>query len=590
MAWMSCVSGARRRVLSVRSAAVFCLALAVLASPPLLKAHVELMSVREMAASSPDIVVATVAERQSRWNGPHTLILTEYTLRIEERLRGTAPDRLSITVPGGTLGEIADDTCISVRLQPGVRYLLFLDDLSHPTLTPILGAEQGVFREVPREVPGTQAAAAGSGSVPLTFKGKPVTFRDFVGAVRSLAARISLAPRFSPPANVLRANALPAKTWSPAAPPAPVAGSLPPRDAPEAVMPPPPGAGAPGSVEIAEAVPALSRPVAGKFLYHELAKRPVVINPLIDSPFSPWDQYEMAYWNRYGGDLFRVSASPTSSWAYKNGVSDIAGFPDDATMKRQFGYDWTDLGKGVLGVTFARYEGDVLIEADVALNPQKSWTTDDLEATAGPESAFAFKEVILHELGHVWGLRHPWDEEEKVWWDSVMNYKPRTYYVAELFGDDTAAVRRAFPPGVSIRDGLINSYVTVRSEILVIIPDYRTALPTPSTVRAGGGFGLTGPIKIENVGTVPLANPRVEVYLAPARLSFDGAVLIKRVKVRGKILPGGTLQVKLSGFKVPRGTPAGTYSLAYLLRDAKDAYQGNNAAWSQAGSSVTVKP
>ncbi len=592
MAWISCVSGSRCHVLSVRAVTVFCLALAVFVSPPVLTAHVELMSVREIAAASPDIVVATVEGRQSRWNGPRTLILTEYTLHIEERLRGTAPDRISITVPGGTLGKISDDTCISVRLQPGARYLLFLGDLGHSTLMPILGAEQGMFREVPGGA--ATFAAAGSSSAPLTFKGIPVTFRDFVGAVRSLAARIPLAPRSLLPA-ALPAKALPAKTWNPAAPPAPVAGSLIPRAAPEIVMPPLPGEGALGIVEIAGAVSTLPRsvppPAAGKFLYHELAKRPVVINPLTDSRFSPWDEYQMAYWNRYGGDLFRVSASPTSSWAYNNGISEIVGFPDDSTMKRQFGYGWSDLGlKSVLAVTFARYEEGAVIEADVAFNPQKSWTVDDLEATGGQEPVFAFKEVVLHELGHVWGLLHPWDEEERVWWDSVMNYKPRTYYVAELFGDDTAAVRRAFPPGVPIRDGLINSYVTVRSEILVIIPDYRTALPAPSTVRAGGGFGLAGPVKIENVGTVPLANPQVEVYLTPARLSFDGAVLIKRAKVRGKILPGGTLQVKLSGFKVPRGTPAGTYYLAYLLRDAKDVYQGNNAAWSQDGSTVTVKP
>jgi hypothetical protein len=546
MAWMSCVSGPRRRGPSVRAAAVFCLALAVFASPPALTAHVERMSVREIAAASPDIVVATVEGGQSRWNGLHTLIVTDYTLRVEERLRGTAPDRVSITVPGGTLGPVSDDTCVSVRLQPGARYLLFLGDLGRPTLTPILGADQGMFREVPGTLTagiltvGTTFAAAGPGSVPLTLKGRPIAFRDFVEAMRALAARTPLAPR---PA--LKAAAtlpvLPAKTWSPAAPPA---------------------------------------PIAGKFLYHDLAPRPVVINPLTDSPFSPWDQYEMAYWNLYGGDLFRVSASPTSSWAYQNGVSDITGFPDDLTLKRQFGYDWSDLGAGVLAVTFARREEGVLVEADVAFNPHKRWTVDDLAATGGQDPVFAFKEVVLHELGHVWGLLHPWDEEEWVSWDSVMNYKPRTYYVAELFADDTAAVRRAFPPGVALRDGLISSYVTVRNEIIVI-PDYRTASPSASTVRAGGGFGLTGPIKIENVGTVPLTNPQVEVYLAPVRLSFDGAILIKRAKVGRKILPGKTLQVKLSGFKVPRGTPAGVYYLAYFLRDSKDAYQGNNAAWAR---------
>jgi hypothetical protein len=586
---MSCVSGPRCRGLSVRAASLFCLALPVLVSPPVLTAHVELMSVRELAAASPGIVVATVEGRQSRWNELHTLILTDYTLRVEERLRGTAPDRLSITVPGGTLEGVSDDTCVSVRLQPGARYLLFLGDPDHSTFMPILGAEQGMFREVPG--PRTTFAAGGASLVPLTFKGRPVTFRDFVEAVRSLAARIPLAPRSSPAAQA--APVLPAKTWSPDAPPAPIAGSLLPRAAPEAVMPPLPVEGAQETSRILEVTTAVSTrprpPATGKFLYHELAPRPVVVNPLADSPFSPWDEYEMAYWNLYGGDLFRVSASPTPFWAYRNGVSDIAGFPDEATLKRQFGYGWSDLGEGVLAVTFTRREEGVLVEADVAFNPQKSWTIDDLAATGGQEKIFSFKEVMLHELGHVWGLNHPWDEEEWVSWDSVMNYKSRIYYVAELFADDTAAVRSAFSPGVPIRDGLISSYVTVRNEIFVI-PNYQPALPSPATVRAGGGFGLTGPIKIENVGTVPLANPQVEVYLTPARLSFDGAVLLKRIKIRGKITSGGTQQVKLSGFKVPRKTPAGIYYLAYVLRDPKDAYQGNNTAWGQDGSTVTVKP
>jgi len=563
MARKSCVPE-RRRLLFARAAAIFCLGLAVLVSPPFLSAHIEQMSVREIAAASPHIVVATVEGRRSRWNELHTLILTDYTLHVEERLRGTAPERVAITVPGGTLGNVSDDTCISVHLQPGARYLLFLADLDHPTLTPVVGGGQGAFRE---EAPGSQAA-----------------FRDLVGAVRSLAARVPLAPR----SIVSAAAALPAKTWNPLAP-VPVSGSLAPRAAPEAVLPPPPGEDA-GITEITDAVLTLPRPVspiAGKFLFHDLANRPVVVNPLTDSPFSSWDTYEMAYWNLYSGDLFRVLDPPSSTWAYKNGVSDVVGFPDDITLKRQFGYTWADLGTGVLAVTFAHHQDGVVAEADVAFNPHRGWTTDDLAATSGQDSVFAFKEVVLHELGHVWGLLHPWDEEEFVSWDSVMNYKLRTYYVGELFADDTTAVRHAFPPGVAIRDGLISSYVTVRNPVLVI-PDYRTPLPTLSTVRANGAFALNGPIKIENVGTVPLADPSVEVYLTPARLSFDGAVLVKRAKVRGKIPAGGTLQAKLAGFKVPRGTAPGTYFLAYLLRDPKDAYQGNNAAWALDSVTVTV--
>src|SRR5262249_7817805 len=153
MAWNPCA-----RVLA-------CLSLAVSVFPPVLRAHVEPMSVREIVAASPHIVVATVEERRSRWNELHTLILTDYTLRVAERLRGAAPDRITLTVPGGTLGATADDTCISVHLQPGARYLLFLGDLGHPTLTPVTGAGQGMVREMP---------------------GAQTTFRDLVSAVRSL--------------------------------------------------------------------------------------------------------------------------------------------------------------------------------------------------------------------------------------------------------------------------------------------------------------------------------------------------------------------------------------------------------------------
>jgi hypothetical protein len=555
MAWKPCVR------------MVFCLGVAVLASPSVLKAHVEPMSVRELAAASPHIVVATVEGLASRWNGPRTLILTDYTLRVEERLRGTAADRITITVPGGTLGKLSDDTCISVHLEAGARYLLFLDDLDRPTLTPVVGAAQGVFREA-REAPGT--------------------FRSLVAAARSLAARVPLETRPQQPAGAT----LPAKAWIAGAPPAAfagIAGSLPPRSAPEAAAPPPPEESAAETVEITGAVPVPPRPLSGKFLLGELAPRPVVVNPLTDETFAPWDQYEMAYWNRYSGDLFRVSASPTPNWAYGNGVSDIVGFLNDVPMKQHFEYDWNDLGQGVLAVTFARRVDGVLVEADVLFNPHKSWTLDDLAAT-GTDPIFAFKEVALHELGHVWGLLHPWDDEvTRVTWDSVMNYKPRQYYVWELFADDTAAVRHAFPPGILVRDGLISSYVTVRNPRL-IIPDYQTPSPSPAAVRAGGAFGLAGPVKIENVGTVPLIDPLVEVYLAPARLTFDGAVLLQRAKVRGKIPSGGTLQVKLKNLKVPRGTPAGTYYLGYFLRDPKDAYQDNNAAWGLDGFTVTVTP
>ena len=98
----------------------------------------------------------------------------------------------------------------------------------------------------------------------------------------------------------------------------------------------------------------------------------------------------------------------------------------------------------------------------------------------------------------------------------------------------------------------------------------------------------TGPIKVENAGTVPLAGPRVEVYLAPQRLSFEGAVKIKTVRVPGTLASGATKQVKVGKIKIPGNVPSGTYWLAYYLRDSKDAFQANNAAWSNYDVTLTV--
>jgi hypothetical protein len=293
----------------------------------------------------------------------------------------------------------------------------------------------------------------------------------------------------------------------------------------------------------------------------------------------------MAYWNVHGGDLFRVTATPSPTWAYGNGVFDIAGFPDDAQMKAQFGRAWGDVGAGVLAISFVRRVDGVITEADVAFNPKWTWTLDDLAGTSR-DGGYPFKDVALHELGHVWGLLHAW-EYEQVWWDSVMNYKSKFYYAVELFADDTAAVRAAFPPGPSVRDGLISSYTTYYDDFDQG-PDYTPVQPSVATVRAGGSFSLTDPIKIENPGTVPLARPMVEVYLAPTRLSFTGAVLAKRLRLTGTVPSGATQKVDVGKIAVPKNTRPGTYYLAFFLRDPKDVYQANNGSWSTEDVTLTV--
>jgi hypothetical protein len=494
--------------MSLRLAAVLVFILLI---PGALGAHVSQLSSRELAAASSNVVVAVVEGREVRWNGKHTLLMTDYTLRVEQRLRGEAPERLTLTLPGGTLGDITDEVCTSIQLEPGARYLLFLDDLSRPSLSTVVGAWQGAFLEGPG-------------------------FGEIVAAARDLVERTPLALR--PAAAV--ASSLPAKTW---------------------------------------------KSVSAPFVYEEPAHPPIVVNPLLPgSPFSPVDQERLAYWNVYAGDLFRVSPNPTATWSYGNGVFDIAGFPSDQQMTDQFDVSWGELGSGVLGVAFVRHQDGAVVEADVALNPAKSWTLDDLEATAARDAAYSFKEVITHEIGHMWGLDHPFETQE-AWWDSVMQYKFRIYYYGTIYADDAMAVRKAFPPGVAIRDGLVSSYITAWAGFL---NTYIPAAPKVRSAKAGASFNLTGPIKIENVGTVALAKPTVEVYLAPQRLSFEGAVKVKTIRVPGNLASGATKKVSVGKVRIPSNLPAGTYWLAYYLRDPKDAYPANNSSWSNFDVTLTV--
>lgn len=503
-------------------AALVLFTLLILLTPSALGAHVAQMSGRELAAASPNVVVAVVEGREVRWNDTRNLLMTDYTLRIEERLRGETPERLTLTMPGGTLGDITDDVCTTVHLEPGARYLLFLGDLDRPRLSPIVGARQGVFRD-----------RAG--------------FGEIVAAARTLVEKTPLAPRLA----IQEDASLPAKAWKP------------------------PARGGMGSVR-------------APFDYVQPAQRPIVVDPLpAGSPFSPVDQHQLAYWNVYAGDLFRIAENPSLTWAFANEVFEIAGFPTDEQMKEQFKVTWGDIGENVLGVAFVRRRNGVVVEADAALNPARAWTLDPIVATTRG-GAYSFKEVITHEIGHMWGLKHPFERQD-AWWDSVMQYKSKVFYLGTIYADDAMAVRSAFPPGVSIRDGLVSSYVTYWEGPDAELATYVPAIPRSANAKAGAGFNLNGPIKIENVGTVPLANPKIEVYLVPKRFTFQGAVLVKRVRVQGTLKPGATRQVNVGKIKIPASVPPGSYWLGYYLRDSKDRYQANNGAWSNQDVTLTVK-
>lgn len=94
--------------MSIRKSCLAAAVLAVLAALPLCASPLPLPLPQissQLAARSPHVVVAVVEDARGVWNAGHTLIVTEYELRIEDRLKGDAPERVTLTVPGGTVGE-----------------------------------------------------------------------------------------------------------------------------------------------------------------------------------------------------------------------------------------------------------------------------------------------------------------------------------------------------------------------------------------------------------------------------------------------------------------------------------------------------
>lgn len=533
-------------------------------------AHTLRLTDRQKVSVAEHVVVATVERRTVSWNARRTLITTEYLLHIDDRLKGAPARELVVTLPGGTLDGVTHDTCLTVDLEPGARYLLFLDDLSVPTLSPVVGADQGAFREV-RDPSSRKAWIANAGGRRvLALDGSPISFADYVEAVRELVAK---AAEGEAPALTAGMPDFPLIAKEQAADGEAAA-------APRAFLPlaleaswtaPPPPMGGPRAV-----VPSLrlESPAPSKYVLPNRAVLPIVVNTLPAG--TPWEretQNLMSLWNRYSRNLFRVNANPSPTWAWGNGSFDITGFPSSAQLRVQYDFEWSST---ILGVAFSGSAGGRLYEADIALNPAYAWTLSDAVGTDPRSPQPSFRQTMLHELGHAAGLKHPW-ETQNVRWDSVMNYAPKAYRMPFVWADDSQAVRNNYP-GTSVRDGAVAFY-TVRDNPASNHATYVPAQTAPVAVRPGTTLNVTGAVRIENPGTVKLVNPKVEVYLTPRSHSFTGAILLKTLTVGTTVQPYAVHTFNLGPLAIPSTVRPGNYHLALLLRDAADKNQANNAAW-----------
>jgi hypothetical protein len=83
-------------------------------------------STRELALSSSDIVIGTVAATHSYWNPAHTRILTDVSFDVSESLEGVPGGRLTLTQFGGERDGIRVSVPGGPLFVPGQQSLLFV--------------------------------------------------------------------------------------------------------------------------------------------------------------------------------------------------------------------------------------------------------------------------------------------------------------------------------------------------------------------------------------------------------------------------------------------------------------------------------
>ena len=588
-------------------------ALALLLCAPIVlsAAQVVPLSVEERVRQADAIVLGAVIDRQSRWgDASHRWIVTDYTFAVEETLyrsaRGDAVgSTIVLTYWGGTIGD--ETYAISDLRVPvvGERLLLMLRPgwASRTEFSPVVGLNQGLFSVAPEgstaqraaplmsDAAGRQLALAADGSISLATAGDVMTGASLPAFRNWLNANIARLKASAPAASLLTVpdagSVMPVREkMALVGGPSPSGLRSPMEQADErslssAIATP----GVPPSTDRSPSAPSTITERSTALEYVTIGPKPnlpIVVNNFPDSfaPWSPEDEFQMSKWNYYA-DVFRVYATPTTTFAWPDGVFDLDGFVSSATLQSVYGSPW---GAGVIGVTFTRSSGSTVLEADIALNPAFTYTLND-EAVFNGTSAQGFRQVMLHELGHMLGLDHSFNAM------AVMNYMPSAFRSFALPYSDDAAGARAVHPGsaVSRTDLGVNLFYASGFQSI-------TDATYPTNVQAGGLLTVNN-YTVENVGTTTIAAPTVEWYLTAAR-NFNSTFYFLDKASYGPALPPftsytpGTLQ---RTFRVPTTIAPGLYYLAAFVRNDDGAGQAsfpfsNNFAFSRRQIAVSSNP
>ena len=176
-------------------------ALAVGVATPASASRFVRVDMDHLVAGSETVVVGEVLEAHSYWTASGTFILTDAKVAVSEVLKGNLNLReITVTLPGGSVGELSTVVVGGAELQPGTSYVLFLRRGNLPGAAGVhmvRDHSQGVFELVAgKDGPRAVSQARAHGLVPDAFGAveapggaEGLSLKVMKQTVRKLAAR-----------------------------------------------------------------------------------------------------------------------------------------------------------------------------------------------------------------------------------------------------------------------------------------------------------------------------------------------------------------------------------------------------------------
>ena len=121
----------------------WCVFLIFLLSLPLHAATVKRLDLDGLVATAQTIIVGKVSDSHTYWTDDGRLILTRYTIEVDETLKGFPSGTVEVTTIGGTIGELTLHVSGMPAFGVGERTVLFLESTGR--YRTVVGLGQGKF-------------------------------------------------------------------------------------------------------------------------------------------------------------------------------------------------------------------------------------------------------------------------------------------------------------------------------------------------------------------------------------------------------------------------------------------------------------